>query len=273
MTEPRRSRLASAIRRRWGAGRPADEVVDELFRALLLRPADEESLDYYVRALGRGLPWESVVESVATSVEATENSWRAPVAAALGPALLAQADQRPVYVALPPGAPSRAAEAVEGRFPNAGERLVLGGFDLDQLYWTPALVRRRAGLVTGPTGRAGRDLVAPDSLAVAVVAPPSGADGDAPARCLVGTSVPGRAWIDFDPVEEASVRGLDAGQPLQALNRAGPDDLDGADLAATALEVLDRFDLVLALEGEPAGPDPGPGPDGELYCRAREAAG
>lgn len=267
MTESRRARLASVLRRRWGEGRPAAEAVDELFRAVLLRPADEASRGDYVRALGRGLPWDRVVDSVATSVEATENSWRAPVAAALGPALLAQPDERPVYAALPPGSSTGATEAVDRRLPSAGPRLTLGDFDLDQLQWTPALVRERAGLVTGPMGRAGRELVSPDALGVAVVAPPSGPDADAQARCLVGNSVPGRAWIDFDPAEEAGSRGLDVSRPLQALNQAGPDDVGTAELTAAALKVLGGFDLVMVLPG-PRGAQEGTGADWELYRAA-----
>lgn len=271
MTGSRGARLASVLRRRWGGGRPATEVVDELFRALLLRPADEESLEDYVRALGRGLPWDKVVEAVATSVEATENSWRAPVAAALGPALLAQGDERPVYAAVPPGYSAAATEAVGRRFPSAGPRLVLGGFDLDQLYWAPALVRRRSGLVSGPMGRAGRELVAPDALGVAVLAPPSGPEADGQARCLIGSSVPGRAWVDFDPAEEAQARGLDPARPLQALNQAGPDDLGASELTEAALKAMAGFELVLVLPGAPAGVEEGTGPDWELYRTARGA--
>lgn len=271
MTPARRARLASVLRRRWGEGRPAAEVVDELFRAVLLRPADEESLDYYVRALGRGLPLDAVVTSVATSVEATENAWRAPVAAALGPALMAQADQRQVYAALPPGYSTGAHAAVDRRFPAVGQRLVLGGFELDQLYWTPRLVRDRAGLITGPMGRAGRALVSPDALGVLVVTRPATPAAEAQARCLLGRPGSGRAWIDYDPVAEAHADGLDGTGPLQVLNQAGPAGVDPAALSEAALAALREFDIVLVLPGPPAGGDEGDGADWVLYRAALES--
>ena len=242
-------------------------MVDELFWALLLRPADEDSRDGYVRALRRGLPVETVVAAVATSVEATENGWRAPVAAALGPGLLAQADQRPVYAAVPPGYSLAAHEVVDRRFPPVGERIALGAFDLDQLYWTPDLVRRRAGLVTGPMGRAGGTLVAADALRAAVVVPPADPDADIQSRCLVGRSLEGRPWIDFDPAAEARSRGLDPTRPLQSLNQAGPDDLHGTDLAQAAAGALADFDVVLVLPGPPA-TEEGGGADWKLYRSA-----
>jgi hypothetical protein len=270
---PAGRRLAAIVRRRVGAGRPAPEVVDELFRALLLRPADPESLDYYVGALSRGVAFDRVVEAIAGSIEAVENAWRAPVASALGPALLAQADQRQVYAATPPGGSTGAAELVDRQFPADGPRVVLGGFDLDQLHWTPPVIRHRAGLVTGSMGRAGLGLVGADPVSVMVVARPSDiSGGDTQARCLLGRTGPGRAWIDFDPQAEARRRGLDDVAPLQALNEAGPEDLDPAALSAAAVDALAGFERVVVLSGSPGSSD-GTGPDWDLYRAACARAG
>src|SRR5579884_2898319 len=85
LTAPIRALVGRHLGGRWEVG----EVVDALFRQILLRPADPPSRRFYARALARGGDLGAVVRALHTSVEARENSWRAPLAAALGPALRA----------------------------------------------------------------------------------------------------------------------------------------------------------------------------------------
>ncbi|MHB1447073.1 MAG: hypothetical protein ACYCTI_03175 [Acidimicrobiales bacterium] len=262
--------LARHLVGEWATG----EVIDALFRSVLLRQADPPSRRFYVRALGRGVPVAEVVRSIHTSAEAVDNSWRAPLAAGAGPALWARRaeDTAQVYVACPP-----AGAAGDGSGPWAG--LAFGptpgfpslvGYDLDQLVWVPAVIRKRAAVVAGPLGVAGRALVDPSARSVLVVARPVGPRASVQARVLASRVDPGRAWLDYSPVAEAARRGLDVERPLQALLEAGPEGAGPEELEREALAALDLFDRVVLDRPEVA--EDGTGPDWALYRAARALA-
>jgi len=275
---------------------PTADVVEALFRSVLLRPADPPSRRFYVRALGRGVPVAEVVRAVHTSAEAVDNSWRAPLAAGLGPALWARQAgtagrgagaprtggggvQGQVYVACPPvgaagdgaGLQAALAEVPAPGFPG------LVGYDLDQLVWVPALIRRQAAVVAGPLGGAGRRLVDPSARSVLVVAPPAGDGASVQARVLASQLDPAGAWHDFDPLNDAARRGLDTARPLQSQLEAGPEGASAEELEREALAALAQFDrVVLDGPGPPtpagAGAEEGTGPDWALYRAARARA-
>ncbi len=286
--------LARHLSGGWAAG----EVVDALFQSVLLRPADAPSRKYYVAALARGVPVAAVVRAIHTSAEAVDNSWRAPLAAGIGPALWgrragtagrgagaprsggggaqgtrraeeAGQDAGQIYVAGPPpgaggdGSGLWAALAF-GQAPGF-PRLV--GYDLDQLVWVPSLVRHRAPVVAGPCGRAGLSLVHPSARSVLVVARPKADGASRQARALASDLDPARAWLDYSPETEAARRGLDRDRPLQALLEAGPEKADGAELERDALAALTLFDRVV-LDGPPPAAADGSGPDWTLYRAA-----
>lgn len=274
-------RLRRAFRVNLVGGAPLDQVVDDLFRSVLLRPADPESRAYYVGALRRGIPWARVVEAVHTSAEAVDNSRRMPLTTALGPSLLTRArdhgDEPAVYLCDLPG--SGAAAALDRLATRAGDRLVLSGLSLDQLLWVPELVRRQASLLSGPWGRAALPLLAPGTFKAVVVAHPVarvarqlGAlvapDGERPgieealagipanlqARCLAAEIDVEGAWTRWAP-EGGGQGGPPSLQGL--LEQGGPGDpatagteRDGgeAGLARRAVAALDSFDLVVPSE-------------------------
>ncbi|HUZ44615.1 MAG TPA: hypothetical protein VMU63_09440 [Acidimicrobiales bacterium] len=285
---------------------PTGKVIDALFQSVLLRPADAPSRRYYVRALARGVPVGEVVRAIHTSAEAVDNSWRAPLAAGLGPALWARRagtagrgagapptggggaqgtrrteDDGPaqVYVACPPAAAGGDGSGVWAALagipthgiPTRGSPTLVG-YDLDQLVWVPALVRRRAAGVVGPLGAVGRRLVDPSAVSVLVVAPPAGAGASVQARVLASPLDPAGAWLDYSPVTEAARRGLEATRPLQALLEAGPEDAGPASLEKKALAAMACFDWVVLDGPRPRGHGEGTGPDWALYRAARAMA-
>jgi len=285
--------LARRLVGRW----PTGDVVDALFRSVLLRPADPPSRRFYVRALGRGVPVAEVVRAIHTSAEAVDNSWRAPLAAGAGPALWARRagtagrgagaprtggggaqgtrraeDAGQVYVACPPAGTAGDGSGLWAglAFGPAPDFPRLVGYDLDQLVWVPAVVRQRAAVVAGPLGVTGRALVDPSARSVLVVARPVGPHASIQARVLASRMDPGRAWLDYCPETEASRRGLDVERPLQALLEAGPEGAGPEDLEREALAALALFDRVV-LDGPEVAED-GTGPDWALYRAARTAA-
>ncbi|HVA42787.1 MAG TPA: hypothetical protein VNF50_04835 [Acidimicrobiales bacterium] len=262
------------LARHLGGQWPTGDVVDALFRSVLLRPADAPSRRFYVRALGRGVAVDEVVRAVHTSAEAVDNSWRAPLAAGAGPALWEQrVPPGQVYVACPPAGTAGDGSGLWAglAFGPAPDFPRLVGYDLDQLVWVPPVIRQRAAVVAGPLGVAGRALVDPSARSVLVVARPVGPHASVQARVLASRMDPGRrAWLDYSPETEAGRRGLDVEHPLQALLEAGPEGAGPEDLERDALAALALFDRVV-LDGPEVAED-GTGPDWALYRAARTVA-